>query len=402
MGNMSALMDFFSFLATVRGDISHITAPPFILAPQSLTQFPAYWAERPSLFTAVAHESNPEKRMLLVLKFYLASLQRQCYVGRTVKEGLKKPLNPYLGEMFFCEYSDHSVSDEKASSSTVKVIAEQVSHHPPTTACYLSSEDHGVHAEAYSTQVTTLSGTSILIRQSGRAVLTVDKYDETYLIPLTDVTARSVLTGVPWPELNDTYKIVGSSGYTAEIRFTGKGFWGGERNCFEASVYRSAETPKQAVFTLSGSWSSRFTISNAAGKEIEVFDLADPKNAPAPMSIQPVEEQHPWESQRAWESTFAAIRSADNGGVVKQKSKLENAQREMRKKEQRDGRQWETMLFSRLDETGPDAVEKLMAQLCPGEASRLRGSNGCWQFDKQKAQKWHSGKGSFRAASPYG
>lgn len=224
LGNISALKDFLSFLATVSGDISHITAPPFILAPQSLTQFPSYWAERPLLFTAVAHETDPARRMLSVLKFYLASLQRQYYVGRTVKEGLKKPLNPYLGELFFAEFSDQDISDEKASCSKVRVIAEQVSHHPPTTACFLSADDHGVRAEAYSTQVTTFAGTSVVIRQSGHAVLTVDKYDETYLLPLPDVTARSIISGVPWPELNGSYKILSSSGYTADMRFVAKGF----------------------------------------------------------------------------------------------------------------------------------------------------------------------------------
>lgn len=408
LGNISALKDFLSFLATVRGDISHITAPPFILAPQSLTQFPSYWAERPSLFTAAAHESDPARRMLLVLKLYLASLQRQYYVGRTVKEGLKKPLNPYLGELFFAEFSDHDISDEKVSSSSVRVIAEQVSHHPPTTACFLSADDDGVRAEAYSTQVTTLSGTSVLIRQSGHAVLTVDKYDETYLLPLPDVTARSILSGVPWPELNDTYKIISSSGYTAEMRFVAKGFWGGDRNCFEASIYRtdSAEDTTTPIFTLCGSWSSKFTIRNSKGKEIEVFDLSDPKNAPSLMSIRPVNEQHPWESRRAWGATFEAIRKADHGDVVKQKSKLENAQREMRKKEKAEGRSWETMFFIRRDhnedDSDDDVVDKLMDQLDPSEAHRLRGTNGCWRFSPEKEQKWKAGNGSPRADSPLG
>ncbi|KAI9878981.1 MAG: hypothetical protein M1823_006887, partial [Watsoniomyces obsoletus] len=103
LGNLSALKDFITFLGTVKGDLSNITAPPFILSPQSLTEFPAYWAERPSLFSAAAHEVSPERRMLYVLEIYLSSLQRQYYIGRPVKEGTKKPLNPFLGELFFCE-----------------------------------------------------------------------------------------------------------------------------------------------------------------------------------------------------------------------------------------------------------------------------------------------------------
>lgn len=127
------------FVATVRGDISHITAPPFILASQSLTEFPSYWAERPALLAAPALESDPQRRMLLMVKFYLASLQRQYYVGRTVKEGLKKPLNPYLGELFFGEWSDPS------ANAKVIVVSEQVCHHPPTTACYMSDDENGIY-----------------------------------------------------------------------------------------------------------------------------------------------------------------------------------------------------------------------------------------------------------------
>ena len=124
LGNLSALKDFISFLATVKGDLSNITAPPFILASQSLTEFPAYWAERPTLFAATAQESSAERRMLNVLQIYLTSLQRQYYIGKPVSEGTKKPLNPFLGELFFCECQD------PAGQSKVEVICEQVSSLP--------------------------------------------------------------------------------------------------------------------------------------------------------------------------------------------------------------------------------------------------------------------------------
>ncbi|KAK4935132.1 hypothetical protein LTR10_023753 [Elasticomyces elasticus] len=404
LGNLSALKDFFSFLATVSGDVSHITAPPFILAPSSLTEFPSYWAERPSLFIAPAHESSPERRALLVLKFYLASLQRQYYVGRTVQEGLKKPLNPFLGELFLCDFTDYDLTSEKESTSTVRVIGEQVSHHPPTTACYLSADEEGIHAEAYSTQHTTLSGTSIIVRQSGHARFTLDKYKETYMFPLPDVNARGVFSGVPWPELNDVYKIVSTSGFTAEMTFIGKKFWRGERNCFEASIYRTSDENKKAIFTLAGNWSSRFSIFNSAGKEIEVFDLSEAQNQPVPMNIKPVDQQNPWESRRAWQATFDAIRKGDQGSIVREKSKVEDAQRQMRKREKTEGKKWETMFFTRSDdvEDDSDAVQKLFDQYEDSEIDRLRGTNGCWKFDTRKEKRWKNGQGSWRPETPLG
>jgi oxysterol-binding protein-related protein 9/10/11 len=76
--------------------------------------------------------------MLYVLEIYLSSLQRQYYIGQPVSAGTKKPLNPFLGELFFAECRD----DEGKSS--VKVICEQVSHHPPTTAAFIEDEVNGV------------------------------------------------------------------------------------------------------------------------------------------------------------------------------------------------------------------------------------------------------------------
>lgn len=399
------------FLATVRGDLSNITAPPFILAPQSLAEFPAYWGEHPALFAAAAQETLPERRTLLILKFYLASLQRQYYVGRAVKDGLKKPLNPFLGELFFGEYKD------PAGKARVKIISEQVSHHPPTTACYLSDEENKIwvstsltasgpwalctslsdantaQAEAYSTQSTALSGASILIRQSGHALLTVGKYDETYLLPLPDVWARGVMSGVPYPELNGTYKIVSSSGYTAEMRFSGKRFWQTGRNMFEAAVYKTDDDDKRDIFVLSGSWSDSFTIRDADGNTLETYEVEDPKNAPAPLTIEPLHKQHPWESRRAWAPVIESLRNGDVAKVLAEKSKLENAQREMRRKEKAEGRTWKAAFFSQHDDDQLDggAFDELTRSLNDCDVERLLGSNGCWRFDKHKARRWWDG-----------
>ncbi len=243
-----------------------------------------------------------------------------------------------------------------------------------------------------------------MIRQSGHAVVKVDKYNETYLMPLPDIQARSVLTGSPWPELNDKYRIVSSSGFTAEIKFTGKKMWGGSRNCFDASIYRTVDSQKKAIFTISGSWSSKFSIFNAEGDEIEVFDLADPQNQVAPMTLEPLKKQSPWETRRAWGPTFEAIMKADNNAVVKEKSKLENAQRQMRKQEQKEGQKWDAMFFKRFDTPAnkEDIVEQLFDQLDDHEAERMRGTNGCWRFQKDKEQRWRNGQGPRRQPTPFG
>jgi hypothetical protein len=112
------LKDFIASIATIKRDLSSITAPPFILADRSAVEYPASWAEFPQILVAPALEDNAEKRALLVLKWYLCSLKRQQYAGRNEDIGIKKPLNPFLGELFLRKREDES-------GNTV-LISEQV------------------------------------------------------------------------------------------------------------------------------------------------------------------------------------------------------------------------------------------------------------------------------------
>ena len=47
-----------------------------------------------------------------------------------------KPLNPFLGELFIGKWEDEA--------GTTNLVAEQVSHHPPATACNIWNDKHGV------------------------------------------------------------------------------------------------------------------------------------------------------------------------------------------------------------------------------------------------------------------
>ncbi|KAI0436518.1 hypothetical protein F4803DRAFT_541990 [Xylaria telfairii] len=44
------LRHFLTYLLTIKGDLSNITAPPFVLPPISATEIPASWASRHTLF----------------------------------------------------------------------------------------------------------------------------------------------------------------------------------------------------------------------------------------------------------------------------------------------------------------------------------------------------------------
>jgi hypothetical protein len=144
-------MKFLQNIASFSGDISSLTAPPFILSSTSLTEYSAYWISLPSVFTDPSKESDPEHRAVLVLKWFLSTLKQQ-YSSRNEKLGSeKKPLNPFLGELFLGEWEGED------DSGRLRLVSEQVSHHPPVTAYYISSADKGVQLHGYNGQKASIS-----------------------------------------------------------------------------------------------------------------------------------------------------------------------------------------------------------------------------------------------------
>jgi hypothetical protein len=97
-----------------------LTAPPFLLSPQSVTEYSAYWAEHPILFVAAAKEDDPQKRALCVLKWFLSTLKEQHsnLDENGKKKRAMKPLNAFLGEQFLGKWVDEA--------GTTELVSEQV------------------------------------------------------------------------------------------------------------------------------------------------------------------------------------------------------------------------------------------------------------------------------------
>lgn len=378
-------------IATIKGDLSNITAPPFVLADKSTTELPRYWISQPDLFCAPTTKSTPEERMLAVLKWFLASLQSQQYAGRDPSEGVKKPLNAFLGELFIgsCGPEDNPTT----------LVSEQVSHHPPVTACYLVNEKAGVRAEGYTRQEITFSG-SVHIQQIGHAILHLDKYDEDYLIPLPDVTVKGILSAGPYPELSDHVAIVSSTGLVAEIDFTGKKMLGfkGQKNHVDGSIHKlSDEKRKEPLYTATGSWSEAFTLSDSNGKEIETYNVSAAQ--PSPFRTPDISKQDPWESRRAWSKVISSINEGNMKGVADAKDELENAQRELRKQDQYSEEKWRAVFFRK--EEGDARAEKLLGMI--GETLEGASTVGCWRFggDVDKVEEGRE-RGFREGVTPFG
>lgn len=109
--------------------------------------------------------------MLAVTKWFLSTLRRQ-YTSRNEKLGSeKKPLNPFLGELFLGTWKDEKVGD-------TRLISEQVSHHPPVTAYAIVNEKNKVRLEGYNGQRASFSGMTINVKQIGHAKYHLGAFDE--------------------------------------------------------------------------------------------------------------------------------------------------------------------------------------------------------------------------------
>ncbi|KAI9663385.1 MAG: Oxysterol binding protein [Alyxoria varia] len=362
---------FLKSLASFNGDLSSMTAPPFILSSTSLTEYSSYWAEHPSVFVAPAEEQDPQKRALLVLKWFLTTLKQQ-YSSRSENLGSeKKPLNPFLGEVFLGKWEDET--------GETQLISEQVSHHPPVTAYCIRNKSHGVRLQGYNGQKASFSK-RIDVKQVGHALLHLEKYNETYLITLPFLHIEGLWVGAPFVELNGKSYINSSSGYTAKIDYTGRGWLSGKKNTFAASLYPQGKE-KETLYTVDGQWTGEFTIKDAKSKsKVDTWNGKTQKTSP--FKVASIEEQDELESRRAWRKVADALAKGDMNATSNEKSLIENSQRELRKKEQAEGKEWESIFFSRRD--NDEVFAKLGESL--GERLEADRTNGVWRYDESKAE----------------
>lgn len=240
--------------------------------------------------------------------------------------------------------------------------------------------------QGYNAQKASFSST-ILVKQIGHALYTLtppgSNEKEQYLITLPNLHIESLIYGSPFVELEKSTKIVSSSGYVAKIDYSGKGWLSGKKNTFTASLYKESEGEKKPLYTVEGQWSDKFTIKDARTKS--VVDTWSAKETPVtPLTLAPLEQQDLYESRRAWGDVATNIQKGDMDAVSGYKSRIENAQRELRRAEKDEGREWERRFFKCMDESADDAQIQRLAKLVDLTFETDK-TGGIWRFDAQKA-----------------
>ncbi|SJM86182.1 probable protein KES1 [Zygosaccharomyces bailii] len=368
--NSSTWTSFLKSITSFSDDLFSQSAPPFILSPTSLSEFSQYWAEHPDLFLGPAFvkteadaagvvpdievESPEVARMLAVVKWFISTLKSQ-YCSRNESMGMeKKPLNPFLGELFVGKWENKNHPD---FGETV-LLSEQVSHHPPVTAYSIFNDKNNVKLEGYNQFKSSFSKSVMLsVKQYGHALLSVG--DESYLITLPPLHIEGILVASPFVELEGKSYIQSSTGLLCVLEYSGRGYFSGKKNTFKARIFKDAKDIKdkdKALYTITGQWSGLSKISRS-GKHDGVLFYDASKSPAETLNVKDIQEQHPLESRRAWRDVADAIRQGDYEKITKTKTELEEAQREQRKQEEAKGERWQQRWFKEVDYAEPKQDE---------------------------------------------
>merc|ERR1719466_164866 len=141
-------------------------------------------------------------------------------------------------------YDDAEKSDGPvpwAKSDHLAFLAEQVSHHPPVSAFYAEHKESQIQFNGHIWTKSKFLGMSVGVHNIGQGVIRLLDSGEEYIINFPNGYGRSILT-VPWVELGGKTEITcKKTGYTAQVEFHTKPFYGGKKNRITADVYRPEE-----------------------------------------------------------------------------------------------------------------------------------------------------------------
>lgn len=326
-----------------------------------MNEYSQFWGEHPDLLVAANlikgddADSVAEERIIAVTRWFISTLRSQ-YCSRNESLGSeKKPLNPFLGEVFVGKWEDNS--KEQNVGDTV-LLSEQVSHHPPVTAYSIFNDKNRVQLQGYNGIRASISTTSINVKQYGHALLEYGEIGETYLCTLPPLHIEGLIVASPFVELDGSTVIQGSNGYIAVVEFSGRGYFTGKKNSFKARIFRNAAASAHkdnALYTIQGQWSGASTIYRGASKADGILFYDAQAKSPERLVVKPVEQQHDLESRKAWAPVAEAIKKGNYDLISREKSKIENAQRELRKKERDLGAKWPVRWFDQVDVNEPPA-----------------------------------------------
>lgn len=285
----------------------------------------------------------PEQRFLDVVKWWISN------VAKAPSKGIfhSKPYNPALGEVFCCQFKHFD-------NSTSYYIAEQISHHPPISAFYLTNRKSNFVCKATFLPKIKFHGNSASNVMEGPLKCYFTNLNEEYIIKFPHFSANGLLIGSQKIDVNHIMTIeCPKHGYKCEITFKSNSVKGrvsenGKKiyklkgslddKIFAKDIISYKKEKKEnkdkkkkrdKVSSPIQSNNQNETNPNDSKNEFLFFDatiLKHPK-----MICRPLEKQAPLESRRLWHSlTYHLKKELDYSLSNASKKEIEEEQRKIR------------------------------------------------------------------------
>ncbi|KAK4884344.1 hypothetical protein RN001_000615 [Aquatica leii] len=214
-------------------DLSQISMPVALNEPLNILQRLCEELEYSELLDKAAEVNDPYERMV-----YVAAFAVSAYASSYSRAG-NKPFNPLLGETYECIREDKGF----------KFLSEQVSHHPPISACYAESRNFIFWQEAR--VKTKFWGKSMEFQPLGKVYLLFPNSGDTYSWNKVTTCVHNLFSGQRWVDQYGELHITNNH-ISCKLTFAKTNYWSSKRHEVVGIVY---DENGKSVRNLFGKWS---------------------------------------------------------------------------------------------------------------------------------------------------
>lgn len=214
-------------------DLSQISMPVALNEPLNILQRLCEELEYSELLDKAAEIGDPYERMV-----YVAAFAVSAYASSYSRAG-NKPFNPLLGETYECNREDKGF----------RFLAEQVSHHPPISACYAKSRNFIFWQEAR--VKTKFWGKSMEFQPLGKVHLSFPNSGDTYVWNKVTTCVHNIFSGQRWVDQYGELHITNNQ-ISCKLTFAKSNYWSSKRHEVVGTV---CDENGKHIRNLFGKWS---------------------------------------------------------------------------------------------------------------------------------------------------
>ncbi|OAF68597.1 hypothetical protein A3Q56_03694, partial [Intoshia linei] len=299
-------------------DLSKISLPANFFESRSFLDKLSEYYYHCNILHQASLQHDPFERIKYILKWYLSCLYKKT-------KPLKKPFNPIIGETFRC-FWNHPETD-----SHTYYIAEQVSHHPPISAFYLTNRKMGYNVHGSFEAKSKYQGNSLIGKFYGNFTISLLVLGEEYTINLPCAHCKGILYGNLSMELGGNVSInCFKTGYHVELELHLESFFR-TSNIISGKIKLGTKT----FATIHGHWDKQVYISNSRSKskekELIWFTNEDIIKTRLERYVINPENLTENESNRVWSDVIKFLKINDYDAAKDAKNEIEQLQRDLLK-----------------------------------------------------------------------